>query len=131
MRFYKGIALCLALLMFSGCAQPAGTVSVEDEAVACYTAELMKAAGGDMAHAQQAASERMVGGLSQGLWQVLYDEDWNVVSGWEDCVYRLEAQGLPASVEGLCKAHVQIVREDDGQPLFELNVAWQEVDGNG
>ena len=94
-------------------------------------AELMKAAGGDMAHAQQAASERMGGGLSQGLWQVLYDEDWNVVSGWEDCVYRLEAQGLPVSVEGLCKAHVQIVREEDGQPLFELNVAWQEVDGNG
>jgi len=34
MRIYKGIALCLALLMFSGCAQTAGTVSIEDEAVA-------------------------------------------------------------------------------------------------
>jgi len=32
MRIYKTIALCLALLMLSGCAQTAGTVQIEDEA---------------------------------------------------------------------------------------------------
>ena len=39
MRMYKAIALCLALLMFSGCAQSTGSVSIEDEAVALSSAE--------------------------------------------------------------------------------------------
>lgn len=38
MRIYKGIALCLALLMFSGCARTAGDTSIADESVALSAA---------------------------------------------------------------------------------------------
>ena len=81
--------------------------------------------------AQDAAMEHMGGTVSQGLWQVLYDEDWNVLTGWDGCVYRLEAQGVPTPVEGLCQARVWVTAEGEDEPLFSLTVAWQEVGGNG
>ena len=45
--------------------------------------------------------------------------------------------GVPTEVEGLRKAHVRAAAVEDisvggsGESLFELQVAWQEVNGNG
>ena len=102
-------------------------------------AELMKAAGGDMAHAQRAVAEQMGGTGAQGMVQVCYDKDWNVLSGEDsgECVYVLDIQGVPVDVEGLWKAHIQAAAVEDisvggsGEPLFWLEVAWQGVNGNG
>ena len=54
-----------------------------------------------------------------------------------DCVYVLELQGLPVQAEGLMKANVRVAAVKDisvggsGEPLFSIDVAWQEVSGNG
>lgn len=93
-------------------------------------AEVLKAAGGEVAHAQREAARRMGGTLSQGLWCLCYDEQWQV-SGQEDAAYRLCAQGVPAPVEGLCQARVWLDWEENGETLFEVTVAWQEVAQDG
>ena len=129
--FALAAALCLQVFAFSS--QSSRRNAAVDRAVTlCQTAaENLKAAGGDMPNAQDAAMEHMGGTVSQGLWQVLYDEDWNVLTGWDGCVYRLEAQGVPTPVEGLCQARVWVTAEGEDEPLFSLTVAWQEVGGNG
>lgn len=91
-------------------------------------AEIMKSRGEDMAQAQSAAMERLGGQMSQGVWYVLYDRDWNEVpDGSAQAVYRLEA--LPDSDAEQPKAEVRVTAED-GETLIALPVAWQEVNGD-
>lgn len=129
--FALAAALCLQVFAYSS--QASRHNEAIDRAVleAQNAAETLKAAGGDMASAQNAAMAQMGGQLSQGIWSVCYDESWNVLPNEESCVYRLMAQGQPAPVEGLAQARVWVCEENGGEELFSLTVAWQEVTGNG
>lgn len=55
-----------------------------------------------------------------------YDEDWRQQA--EPAVYRLEVTGLPEELATLCRAKAQAIRESDGEALYSLEYAWQEVD---
>lgn len=127
--FALAAALCVQAFAVSD--RISETAAARDRAVqlAQSAAEIMKSRGGDMAQAQSAAMERLGGQLSQGVWYVLYDGDWNEVSddGAKDAVYRLEA--LPDSDAGQMKAEIRVSAEG-GETLVVLPVAWQEVNGH-
>ena len=135
------LAAALCLRVFAASDQMAKRNEAVDRAVVeCQNAaETLKAAGGDMAHAQQAVEEQMGGCVAQGLLQICYDKNWNVLAEEQDgeCVYILDIMGVPTEVEGLWKAHIRTAAVEDisvggsGELLFELQVAWQEVNGNG
>ncbi|MET0017768.1 hypothetical protein [Oscillibacter sp.] len=129
MVFALAAALCVQA--FAASNRMSETAAARDRAVqlAQSAAEIMKSRGRDMAQAQSAAMDRLGGQLSQGVWYVLYDRDWNEVSddGSKDAVYRLEA--LPDSDAGQPKAEIRVSVED-GETLTSLPVAWQEVDNH-
>jgi len=137
--FALAAALCLQVFAFSD--QTSERNETIDRAVMeCQNvAETLKAAGGDMAHAQRAVEEQMGGSMSQGLLQICYDENWGVIPEGQtaDCVYVLDISGIPTEVEGLQKAHIRAAAVKDisvggsGEVLFQIMVAWQEVNGNG
>ena len=110
-----------------------------DQAVSrCQNAaERLKAAGGDVAHAQQAVAEQMGGSITQGLLRIRYDENWIVLPEGQagTCVFVLEIQGIPTDTDGMCKAQIQAIAEndlsEDDVSLFQIEVAWQEVTGDG
>jgi|GEM_PF-667159 len=125
------LAAALCVQAFAASNRMSETAAARDRAVqlAQSAAEIMKSRGGDMAQAQSAAMDRLGGQLSQGVWYILYDRDWNEVSddGSEEAVYRLEA--LPDSGAGQSKAEIRVSVED-GETLSSLPVAWQEVDNH-
>lgn len=125
------LAAVLCVQAFTVSDRISETAAARDRAVqiAQSAAEIMKSRGGDMAQAQSAAMERLGGQLSQGVWYVLYDRDWNEVSddGAKDAVYRLEA--LPDSGAGQPKAEIR-VSVGNGETLISIPVSWQEVDGH-
>ena len=129
--FALAAALCLQVFAFSN--QASRRNAAIDRAVTlCQTAaETLNAAGGDMAYAQEKAMAKLGGTVSQGMWYVCYDGDWNVVEddGSSD-VYRLMAHGRPASVDGLQLANIWAIEVDSGEELFSMSVAWQEVGGS-
>ena len=95
-------------------------------------AEVLKSRGGDMAHAQTAGAELLGGQVEQGLWYILYDENWNPVEDWNDASYCLNVQGIPSGVEGLRKAAVWVDTCGNGAvTLCTIPVAWQEVTPDG
>ncbi len=62
---------------------------------------------------------------------IYYDEDWDMVSEAEGA-YCLNVETLKDSgVPGLGKGYVSVTETDSGAVLFELDVAWQEVDSDG
>ena len=139
--FALAAALCLRVFVFSD--QMSERSETVDWAVmecqnAAETLKSVGSEGGDMALCLQKAADALGGTMSQGLVQVCYDRERSVLSGnGGDCVYVLELQGLPVQAEGLMKANVRVAAVKDisvggsGEPLFSIDVAWQEVSGNG
>ena len=90
-------------------------------------AETLKATGLPMAEAQENAQNQLGGILEQGVWYILYDENWEQTEDQEKAVYSLCAQGVPTDVDGLWKAEVWADIWEDGEVLFSIPAAWQEV----
>ena len=90
-------------------------------------AETLKATGLPMAEAQEKARSQMGGFREQGVWYILYDENWQQTEDAEQAAYALCAQGVPTDVEGLWKAEVWADTWADGKVLFSIPVVWQEV----
>ena len=136
--FALAAALCLRVFAFSDLASTRNE-AVDRAGLECQNAaEILKANGLSGAEAQKELVARMGGTMSQGLVQICYDEEWNVIpENNEDCVYVVEIQGMPTDVEGLAKAHIRAAAVKDisvggsGEDLFAIEVAWQEVSGNG
>ena len=87
--------------------------------------------GGDIENAFTQTGRMLGGTYEQGELRIDYDENWNVTD--KDGVYCLIAQEVPAQVSGLRKASVQVAtdaQKADPGILFELEVAWQEVDAD-
>ena len=85
-------------------------------------AETLKACGGEYA-----AAAALFGGRWDGTaWTVDYDE------AWEKCedspVFRLEVRPVPQQTALLGGASLQVSGQD-GAPLAQLEVKWQEVGG--
>ena len=101
-------------------------------------AEVLKAAGlrsGSMEGPMAEAARLLNGEAGQDLLYVYYDDNWDV-SGKETASYHLCAHSIPSSVQGLCTAEIRIdslkgSSGPDRSPLFQLTVAWQEVDLHG
>ena len=127
--FAVAAVLCLQAFVWS--AATSKEIAERDTALLYVqsAAETLKACGGDMAHAQVSAAELLGGRVEQGLWYILYDENWNVVSDWPEAAFVLNAQGVPAEVEGLWKAEVWVDTCENGDAtLCSIPVAWQGVD---
>lgn len=93
-------------------------------------AELIKNAA-DTPDPFSAAASALHGSAEADRFFVEYDADWQPVP--ENGVYRLTAQRIPTDTPGLGKAEIQVSSLDgkDAVPLFQLNVAWQEVLSDG
>jgi hypothetical protein len=130
--FALAAALCLRVFAFAD-RMSARNAAIDRAVIVCQTAaEVLKTQGGDMAHAQFAAAELLGGRVEQGMWYVLYNEDWEEVADWTDAAYSLHAQGVPTDVEGLWRAEIWVDSCGDSEEiLFSIPVAWQEVNGNG
>ena len=130
------LAAALCIQAFVASSRQAGENGARDTALrlAQTAAETLKASGGSAAEAQLRAAEQLGGEVSQGIWYVLYDENWNVTDDGESSAYRLEAAPGPlggfAPAEGLVQMRVRVAHEyKDAEELVSLPVAWQEVSG--
>lgn len=72
-----------------------------------------------------------------GVWTVRYDADWTPIDGASagenagaETAYRLTVTPLDHGMPGLGRA-VVAVEAEDGETLFRLETAWQEVSGDG
>lgn len=126
--FALAAVLCLQAFVWAN--DTSRYISDADQALlqAQNAAEVLKNQGGDMAHALPAAAEMLGGRVEQGLWYILYDEDWQAVPDWEDAAFVLNVQGVPSGVEGLWHAEVWVsAYGGQEEALCSLPVAWQEV----
>lgn len=60
-----------------------------------------------------------------------YDGDWQRTDVEADTVYMLGVSAVDSGVPGLGKASVFVQMGDDGEELFRVDVAWQEVSAHG
>lgn len=130
--FALSAALCLRA--FAWADTVSGEMTARDAALlrAQNAAEVLKSQRGDMAHAQTAGAEILGGQIEQGLWYILYDQNWEPVDKRTDAAYCLNVQGVASGVEGLRKAQVWVdACEEEQTTLCSLPVAWQEVSSYG
>ena len=119
--FALAAALCLQAFVRSDSASRHSEAR-DRAAVLCQSvAESVHSSGGLDAAAQQLGFQ-----FSQDLLWMDYDEDWNSASNG---TYLLTAQGLPSDTPGLNLARVAV--DQDGEVLFELEIAWQGEVGSG
>lgn len=134
--FALAAALCLQAFVKSD------AISAESEAkdraaiAAQNAAESIRHKEGDVGAALSAAAEQLGGTYEQGMLWIDYDENWDVLGerpSADNYSYRLTAQGAADETPGLQKSLIQVVTGDGAEPevLFELEVAWQGVMGNG
>ena len=62
--------------------------------------------------------------------EIHYNADWSLCENRE-YTYRLAVQPAETDQPGLAKALVQVWQSGQAQPLFQLEVAWQEVTSRG
>ena len=86
--------------------------------------EILKACHGDYAEAVS-----LLGGSWDGQhWTADFDAQWNLSDA--KSVYRMTAEPQKSEIAGLGKARVDVC-SSDGEVLFSLPAAWQEVSGHG
>lgn len=121
--FALAAALCLQVFVLS--AQTSEKNEERDRAVTlCQTAaETLKHCHGDYA-----AAAALLGGQWDGhTWGLSYDKDWEVTGGTG--AYVVFAVPADSGSPLLGAAEVMALRAD-GEPLFGLSAAWQEVSGH-
>lgn len=126
--FALAAVLCLQAFVWSDTASK--DIAARDRALmqAQSAAEVLKSCGGDMAHAQSTAADLLGGRVEQGLWYILYDENWDEVAEWSDAAFVLSAQGVPTEVEGLWQAEVWVdTCGNREETLCSIPIAWQGV----
>ena len=129
--FALASALCLQAFVKSDAISVRGEEKGRAAIAAQNAAEVIRHKGGDIENAFTQTGRMLGGTYEQGELRIDYDENWNVTD--KDGVYCLIAQEVPAQVSGLRKASVQVAtdaQKADPGILFELEVAWQEVDAD-
>lgn len=120
--FALAAAVCLQVFVLAD--RISHTCEARDQAVivAQNAAETLKGYHGDYERAVQ-----NLGGTWDGQqWQLHYDENWQHTE--TDAVYRMTV--TPANSEQMLLGTADIaVYNERGESLFEVSLAWQEVDG--
>jgi len=121
MVFAIAAALCLQIFALSG--RISRDMENRDNAIMAVrnAAESIKISNGDLAE-----HTALFGGThTDDSWDIYYDADWDVTSS-ENAVYCVTAQISNGTSDYLGTADVSAA-ELDGEVLFEVTVAWQEV----
>lgn len=129
--FALAAALCLQAFVKSDSMSKRGEARDRAVVLAQNAAETLRYFGGDMGNAQVKTAEKLGYQSGQGLLWQEFDENWNPI---EAGVYRLESEGVPTDIPGLRKARVRVVSGfnvgQELEVLFEIEVAWQEVNSH-
>ncbi len=112
--FALSAALCLRIFAFSDSVSRRNQQRDQAVLLAQNMAETVKTSRG--------------ANVPQTVW---YDENGMSVLEETAAVYRLDVQPLETDVPGLGEAEIRVCPVEAEAPLFSLNVAWQEVSGNG
>lgn len=96
--------------------------AAEDQALlqAQNAAEVLKHCHGDFSQAAQA----LAGEADEKIWQIFYDNDWNVTTG--DPAYVLKVAQISCETAYLGQAKLTVT-DRKGAILAELSLGWQEV----
>ena len=87
-------------------------------------AETLKACSGDF----KAARGLLGGTWDETSWEIPYDASGSLLTTPEDAAFLVQASPLDTGDALLGSAHIQVLREEE--TLFELTIAWQEVNKN-
>ena len=128
--FALAAALCLQAFVKSD--QLSRRMEARDRAVfLCQTAaETVRHCKGDMAQAAALLEAPYPYNGAGSPLEIHYNEDWTL-SGTREYAYCLKALPVDSGVMGLGKAAVSVVDTRSGEPLFEIEAAWQEVTAHG
>lgn len=121
--FALAAAVCLQVFVLAD--RLSRTCEARDQAViaAQSAAETLKGYHGDYERAVQSLG----GTLKDQQWQLNYDENWQQTE--TNAAYRMTV--TPANGEQMLLGMADIaVYNESGERLFELSVAWQEVDSH-
>ncbi len=121
--FALAAAVCLQVFVLAD--QISRTCQARDRAVvaAQSAAETLKGYHGDY----ERAARSFGGTLDEQQWRLNYDENWQQTEG--DAAYCMTVTPADSGQTLLGAADVAVC-DQDGDVLFELSVAWQEVDGH-
>lgn len=92
--------------------------------IAQNAAEILKHTAGDF----EQAAEQLGGDWAGSAWTISYDDSFQVLSGSQKAVFQLQA--LPLEDDNPYLGTSQITVLYDGEILFEITVAWQEVNND-
>lgn len=133
--FALAAALCLQAFVKSDSISSRSDARDRAVVLCQSTAEAIRQTGGDPETALKGAAQLL--GASYGAYsqegaplEIHYNQDWSLCQN-RDYTYALKAQPLETDQPGLAKALVQVTQNGQGQPLFRLEVAWQEVTIHG
>ena len=133
--FALAAALCLQAFVKSDEMSKRGEARDRAAALCQNAAETLRATGGDFSWAEKQLRPEggAVSGSTEDALLVGYDEDWNEPSAHGKATrYNLRAQRVDSGTAGLGKAAVWVeLFEGEDEPLFEIEVAWQEVSPHG
>ncbi len=122
--FALAAAICLQAFIKADALSSASAARDKAVVLAQSTAELIRSNEGDLAK----AAEQMAASCEQGLLQQTYDHDWQP-SAAANPAFTLQAHITPNDSPGLGTAKV-LVLDEQQQTIFELDIAWQEVEAN-
>lgn len=136
--FALAAALCLQAFVKSD-EMSGRSVSRDRAAVLCQSAAEAIRHSGDVAEGLGTVSPGYAPygrpGREDDVQVIFFDEDWAPLS-MADCGmeapsprYELEGEQLDSGMASLGKAAVRVIDTADGQTLFQIEVAWQEVSG--
>lgn len=119
--FALAAALCLQTFAFAS--QMLHRCEAKDRAVLVVqnAAEVWKSNRGDA----QMCAQKLGGESDAGTWQIRYDADWEE-SGEDEAKYLVQAEPVATNDPQLGCADIT-ARTVDGDNLFQVRVAWQEV----
>lgn len=128
--FAMAAALCVQAFVRSD-ASSARNEARDEAVVLCQNAaEAIRHSGGDFeAAARQLGIPFGAYAQEEPAFSAHYNEDWSL-SDTREYAYCLRAESVDIGVAGMGKASVS-VSEADGEALFEIEVAWQEVSPHG
>ncbi|MGI5987976.1 MAG: hypothetical protein ACOX7M_07530 [Dysosmobacter sp.] len=120
--FALAAALCVQVFVLSD--QTSRNYAARDRAAvaAQNAAEQLKGCGGDYA----AAAEQYGGDWNGSMWGVSYDGDWQLCDGQSQAAYHVLVTPAESGQDLLGQAQVTVYTAE-GEMLFSIPVAWQEV----
>ena len=120
--FALAAGLCLQMFVLAN--QVMHRCEAKDRAViiAQNTAEVWKLNRGD----RQKCEEMLGGQWDSDVWQIGYDADWQE-TGYDEAEYLVRAVSVDSDDPYLGRADISVLTAD-GDCLFQVSVAWQEVD---